>query len=189
MAEPFIGQIIMAGFNFAPRGYALCQGQILPIAQNTALFSLLGTQYGGNGQTTFALPDLRGRVPNGQGQGPGLPNYTIGQQAGTPNNTLTVNQLPAHNHLATASGIQASTVKATVQTPANGAILGRGVDDSGTVVPEIYLPAGTATNVTLGGPPTVTIGVTGGSQPFSIEQAYLTLNFSIALEGIFPSRN
>src|SRR5215217_7886099 len=98
MSEPFIGQITQVGFTFAPRGWALCNGQILSIAQNTALFSLLGTTYGGNGQTTFALPDLRGRAPIGPGQGPGLSPRSLGEQSGTENVTLLQSQMPAHNH-------------------------------------------------------------------------------------------
>src|SRR6185503_17212020 len=98
MSEPFLGMIIIVPYNFAPRGWAFCNGQILPIAQNTALFSLLGTTFGGNGQTTFALPDLRGRVPNSSGQGPGLSSYDLGQVGGVESETLTINQLPAHNH-------------------------------------------------------------------------------------------
>src|SRR2546423_3025403 len=98
MSEPYLGMIIIVPYNFAPRGWAFCAGQILPIAQNTALFSLLGTTFGGNGQTTFALPDLRGRYPIGMGQGPGLSNYDLGQVGGTETVTLNVNQLPPHNH-------------------------------------------------------------------------------------------
>jgi len=98
MATPFIGMIVMFGGNFAPRSWAFCSGQILPIAQNTALFSILGTTYGGNGQTTFALPDLRSRVPIHPGQGPGLSPYSLGQQGGVETVTLTTNQMPAHNH-------------------------------------------------------------------------------------------
>src|SRR5215831_8639728 len=98
MSEPFLGMIILVGFTFPPRGWAFCQGQLLPISQNTALFSLLGTTYGGNGQTTFALPDLRGRVPVGFGQGPGLSNYTQGQVGGVENVTLAINQMPIHTH-------------------------------------------------------------------------------------------
>lgn len=96
--EPFIGEIKIFGFNFAPPNYQLCNGQIVSISQNTALFSLLGTTYGGNGQTTFALPDLRGRMPIGQGQGPGLPDYMMGEVSGTTNTTLTTANLPAHTH-------------------------------------------------------------------------------------------
>lgn len=189
MAEPYIGQIIMFGGNFAIRGYALCNGQILPIAQNTALFSILGTTYGGNGQTTFALPNLQSRVPVHFGQGPGLSNYQLGQLAGEENVTLTTTQMPAHNHAAVATGIGASGTKATQQQPANGSVLARGVDSVGTAVPIIYQPTGTATDVVLGGAPTVTVGVQGGSQPHSNIQPYLALNYQIALEGIFPSRN
>src|ERR1044071_219623 len=98
MSEPFVGEIRMVGFNFAPRGWAFCNGQQLPIAQNSALFSLIGATYGGNGTTTFALPDLRGRVPVGIGQGPGLTNVTLGQKFGGETNTLTVANLPAHSH-------------------------------------------------------------------------------------------
>ena len=97
-AEPYIAEIFMGGMNFAPRGYSTCAGQILSIAQNTALFSLLGTTFGGNGQTTFALPDLRGRVPMGQGQGPGLTDRSLGEQGGAENVTLTINEMPSHNH-------------------------------------------------------------------------------------------
>ena len=98
MSEPFLGQIMLVPYNFAPRGWAFCAGQIMPIAQNTALFSLLGTTIGGNGQTTFALPDLRGRVPNSSGQGPGLANYDLGQVGGFESITLTANAMPAHIH-------------------------------------------------------------------------------------------
>ena len=98
MSEPFLGEIKMFGGNFAPRGYALCNGQLLAIQQNTALFALLGTTYGGNGQTTFALPDLRGRVPMSSGQGPGLTSRTLGEMSGSENVTLLSNQMPAHNH-------------------------------------------------------------------------------------------
>jgi len=98
MSQPFVGQISIFGFNFAPRGWAFCQGQLLSIAQNSALFSLLGTTYGGDGVTTFGLPDLRGRVPNGVGQGPGLANYVQGEVSGTESATLTVNNLAAHSH-------------------------------------------------------------------------------------------
>lgn len=190
MAEPFIASIIMFGGNFGPRGWALCQGQILSIAQNTALFSLLGTTYGGNGQTTFALPDLRSRVPVGQGQGPGLSSYSLGQQAGTENVTLTTAQMPAHTHTATAtSTLNASTTKATLQTPVADAVFGKAVDNVGTAVPLIYCPAGTAATVPLAGAGTVTNSITGGSQPHNNIQPYLCINFIIALEGIFPSRN
>ena len=173
MAEPFLGQIQPFGFNFAPRGWAMCNGQLLPIAQNTALFSLLGTTYGGNGQTTFALPDLRSRFPLHFGQGPGLSSYDLGQAAGTESVTLTVNQLPAHNHGVV---INASTGAKLNTTPAANNLGGA----------QIY------TNAALDSvmdPAMATAGITGGSQPIQILPPYLALNWCIALEGIFPSRN
>ena len=112
MSEPFLGEIRLVGFNFAPVGWALCAGQILPINQNTALFSLLGTTYGGNGTTTFALPDLRGRAAVGFGQGPGLSNYDLGQSTGTETVTLTVGHIAAHSHL-----VAANAASATVLSP------------------------------------------------------------------------
>src|SRR5687767_7253998 len=118
MAEPFIGQIIMFAGNFQIRGYAFCSGQILSIAQNTALFSILGTTYGGNGQTTFALPDLRGRVPIHPGQGPGLSNYTLGQLSGTENTTLTQNNLPPHSHQLNVT----ANAKGNISVPTNNFI-------------------------------------------------------------------
>lgn len=170
MSEPFLGMIAIYGFNFAPRGWAFCNGQILPIAQNTALFSLLGTTYGGNGQTTFALPNLQSRVPIQFGQGPGLSSYDLGQAAGTETVTLNVNEIPMHQH-----PIMASDVQSTSARP------------DGTVFSE-----GGAYNA---GPPNVNMLATiippsgGGNQPHPNIQPYLALNFSIALEGIFPSRN
>jgi microcystin-dependent protein len=184
MGTPFIGEIVGFGGNFAPRNYSTCQGQLLSISQNTALFSILGTTYGGNGQTTFALPDLQGRAPIGQGQGPGLQNYVLGQFGGTENTTLTTNNLPIHSHGAT---LNASTAKATSQVAAAGSLLAKSVDTGGTAVPDIYVPAGTAgAQVALGG---LTIANAGGSTPFSILSPYLTITWLIALFGIFPSRN
>jgi microcystin-dependent protein len=176
MSEPFLGMIIIVPYNFAPRGWAFCNGQILPIAQNTALFSLLGTTFGGNGQTTFALPDMRGRVSNSSGQGPGLSSYDLGQVGGTESETMTVNQMPAHNHQA--------------------ACLATGSDSSrpsGRFLSNIIVPSDgnatlyASTSDALMAPTMITN--TGGSQPFSLLQPYLTLNYCIALEGIFPSRN
>lgn len=178
MSEPFLGMIIIVPYNFAPRGWAFCNGQILPIAQNTALFSLLGTTFGGNGQTTFALPDLRGRVPNSSGQGPGLSSYDLGQVGGTESTTLTINNMPSHNHqLACLNGAPSAA------KPANNVLANLSIDPPPTTA-SIY--SNQAPNSFLA--PT-SIGNTGGSQPFSILQPYLTLNFCIALEGIFPSRN
>ena len=172
MSTPFIGEIRLFPYNFAPRGWAFCNGQILPIAQNTALFSLLGTTYGGNGQTTFALPDLRGRVANGSGQGPGLQNYSLGQVAGEESVTLLTTQLPAHTHPFTPP---CNTDDPSAGSPKN--------NFPATVGNPIYA---TTTNATMGAG---TTGGSGGSQPHDNLQPYLTLNYCIALQGIFPSRN
>ena len=173
MSEPFIGQIIIFAGNFAIRGYAMCNGQILSIAQNTALFSILGTTYGGNGQTTFALPDLRGRVPNHFGQGPGLSSYDLGQVGGTESETLTINNLPAHGH---PFQVPANESGGSTDEPLN-AFLAKASNN-------LYSATSDGTKMGVGN-----TGNTGGSQPFSLLQPYLTLNFQIALEGLFPSRN
>lgn len=193
-AEPFLGEICILGFTFAPSGYALCNGQIMSIAQNTALFSLLGTTYGGNGSTTFALPDLRGRAPIHFGQGPSLAPYAQGQVGGIEATTLTTAQLPAHTHgfADNGSALNSITTKATSQIPAAGSFLARTVDGSTSgAQPLIYVPAGTAgTSVAMGGLNVAgTIAPTGQNQPVPIMQPYLVLNYSIALQGIFPSRN
>ena len=174
MSEPFIGQISIFGFNFAPRGWAMCNGQILPIAQNTALFSLLGTTYGGNGQTTFALPDLRSRVPNHVGQGPGLSSYSLGQQGGTESTTLTNANVPPAPPIVVHANAESTTAKPGGKFPASTSA-GNGYADA---------TDGTTLNAGV-----ITGGLSGSSQPFQILQPYLTLNFCIALEGIFPSRN
>jgi microcystin-dependent protein len=177
MAEPFLGEIRIFAGNFAPRGWALCNGQILAISQNTALFSLLGTFYGGNGTSTFALPDLRGRLAVNQGQGPGLSSYTIGEQTGTESVTLLTTNMPAHTHL-----INASTGAADLGSPA-GAVLAVPYDSTGVAgTGYTKTPANTqmAPNA---------VGLAGGSQPFSILQPLLAVTFIIALQGIFPSRN
>lgn len=163
--EGYIAQIILFAGNFAPRGWAFCHGQILSIAQNTALFSLLGTTYGGNGSTTFALPDLRGRTPIGAGQGPGLSNRILGEMAGDEAEALTLAQIPAHGHPTPAASGEQTTNRATNGAPARGGVYG--VAD--TV-----------------GPGT---GSAGGSQPHNNMQPYLGLNYIICLEGIYPSRN
>jgi len=169
----------MFGGNFQIRGYAFCSGQILSIAQNTALFSILGTTYGGNGQTTFALPDLRGRVPIHQGQGPGLSPYSLGQQAGTENTTLNINQMPSHNHLIRANANNANDSLPASAYPSAAIIptdSNKSVSSYNTATDNSTMNAGAITP-------------TGGNQPFSILQPYLTISFLIALEGIFPSRN
>lgn len=191
MSEPFLGMIILGGWNFAPRGYALCNGQLLSIAQNTALFSLLGTTYGGNGQTTFGLPNLQSRLAMHWGQGQGLSPVVIGEQSGVESVTLNVNQMPAHTHTFTStSTLNAATSKATLNTPA-GNMLARINDNSGgTGTPVIYLPANSTPVTPLGGLNVAgTNSIAGGSQPFSIRNPYLGVTHVIALEGIFPSRN
>lgn len=174
--DPFLGEIRMFAGNFAPRGWATCDGQILPIAQNTALFSLLGTTYGGNGQTTFALPDLRGRVPVHVGQGPGLSPYSLGQSAGSENVTLTSGQMPGHTHTLNASsaggdaGSPQNAVSAMVTDTQGNAFNGYTASPNTTMSPQAIAPA-------------------GGNQPHANIQPFLCLTFIIALEGIFPSRN
>lgn len=195
--EAYLATIMGWAPNFAPRGWAFCWGQILSIAQNTALFSLLGTTYGGNGQTTFALPNLASRFPIGAGQGPGLSNYTLGQMAGSENTTLTLNNMPAHNHVAgtLASSLTATTnVSGTNQSaPTATSILGAAnYPDQNTGSPvnvNSYAPGGTTPAVTLPSPVTGATGLAGNNFPFSILPPYLAINWIIALEGIFPPRN
>lgn len=170
--EPYLGMIIMFGGNFSINGWALCNGQILSIAQNTALFSILGTTYGGNGQTTFALPDLRGRGPIGMGQGPGLTNISLGQVGGTENVNILVSNLPAHNHPLSGSSLNGNVSLPTNAIPAHSGALDKeySTDFSANVA---MMPT----------------GLTGSSLPLAIRNPYLGINFQIALEGIFPSRN
>lgn len=181
MSEPYIATIVGYGFNWAPRGWALCQGQLLSIAQYSAVFSLIGTTYGGNGQTTFALPNLSGRAPIGQGQGPGLTNRQIGQTGGNENTTLLVSNLPQHNHLLNASGQPATTA-----APGNAFMAAANGTDDSTGNPVTVHVYGPTANETMN--PNA-IGMAGGSVPFNNMQPFLTINFSFALEGIFPSRN
>lgn len=174
MSEPFLGEIRMFGGTFAPTGWALCNGQLLPISQNTALFSILGTTYGGNGTSTFALPDLRGRVAVHQGQGAGLSPYLPGEQTGVENVTLLQNQMPIHNHVVNADGNAGGKTTPTGNFP--GTV-------SGTAAEKIYSGASGATmNPAM-------IASAGGSQPVKIIQPVLCVTFIIALQGIFPSRN
>lgn len=179
MSEFFIGQIMMTGFSFAPKYFAACNGQLLPIAQNQALFSLLGTQYGGNGTTNFALPDLRGRAPVGYASSvdPGWqpPGVQIGQAAGVENVTLVSSNLPTHTH-----AVNAST------TAGDNRIPGNRVYATNTNASQNLYAAGPGTLVGMN-PETVTQA--GGNQPHPNMQPYSTINFCIALSGIFPSRN
>lgn len=179
MAQPFLGEIRIVAFTFAPRGYALCAGQLLPIAQNTALFSLLGTTYGGNGQTTFALPDLRGRRPVHNGQGLGLPDVVLGEVAGQEVVTLLTNELPAHTHSVRA--VRGGSA-ADPSTDPTGAAWSNEVLGSPQNMP--YTTGVATTNLAPSA-----IGSAGGSQPHPNLPPYLVLNYVIAVEGAFPSRN
>lgn len=173
MADPFVAEIRIFPFNFAPRGWAFCNGQILPISQNTALFSLLGTFYGGNGQSTFALPDLQGSVPIHQGQGPGLSSYDLGQQGGSEFITLIQSEIPVHNHTVMGnSGLG--------DTP------GPGTDRSLARYANAY-QTNTTQNLVMMAFQSLT--PQGGSLPHNNMMNYLTLNFNIALQGVFPPRS
>jgi len=168
--EPFLGEIMMIAGSTAPDGWALCNGQLLPIQFNQALFSLLGTTYGGNGQTTFALPDLRDRVPIHFGQGPGLSSRFLGERAGEAAHTLTLAEVPAHNHLVRSSSGFGSAVSPTGRYPARN--------------PALYPQYGTASDVAMA---SSAIGSAGGGQSHTNQQPHLGIHFCIALQGTFPS--
>jgi microcystin-dependent protein len=172
MATPFLGEIVIVPYNFAPRMFAFCNGQILPISQNTALFSLLGTTYGGNGTTTFALPNLQGRTPISSGQGPGLTNRVLGESSGEENVTLLPPEMPAHSHPLTVSTADADRSNAT------GNYFAAPPD------PTYVQQPGVGSGVTLGAVP-----LSGGNLPHNNLSPYLVLNFVIAQQGIFPARN
>lgn len=172
MADPFIGEIKMFAGGFAPRGYALCHGQLLPISQNQALFSLLGTTYGGDGRVTFALPDMRGRAPVHQVQGPGLTARTMGQQVGTETVTLSNVQIPAHRHAQSASLNAATAASGPSGAPGASAT----TPFYGSAVPTIAMSP-------------LAIGAAGSGQPHENMAPVMVLNFIIALVGIFPSRS
>lgn len=177
---PYLGEIRAISFNYAPHGWALCNGQLLPINQNQALFSILGTTYGGNGTTTFALPDLRGRVIVGQG-----PNKVIGQTGGTETTSLTLNNLPAHSHLEV---VKVSSAPATQNVATPGASIAAPVEVvNGTSHPVMGYNT-SAPNVSLAGTPTSTAG-SASVTPVSNMQPTLGLNYIISLQGIFPSQN
>ncbi|RYD95929.1 MAG: phage tail protein [Sphingobacteriales bacterium] len=193
MYESFMGFIAAFAFNFPPRGWASCSGQLMSIAQNNALFALLGTSYGGNGQTTFGLPDLRGRTLVGTGQGPGLSSYVTGQLGGGENTTLNINNMPSHNHTAVVNSvIIADNSVANTSSPSGNRLATSPKTGSGPNATTLntYTTA-TSNPVSLGSAanPTVTIGNNGNNQAFSNMQPYLAINYSIATEGIFPSRN
>jgi microcystin-dependent protein len=176
MADPFVAEIRIFPFNFAPKGWAFCDGQLLPISQNTALFSLLGTTYGGDGKSTFALPDMQGNAPMHPGQGPGLSLHDLGEMSGSETVTLLQSEMPAHAH---GVGRAANVAGDSVQ-PANSVWAMAG---AGRGAAALY----------IAGPPTgkvdqFSLGFTGGSLPHNNMQPYLTLNFCIALQGVFPAR-
>ncbi len=178
MAEdPFIGQICMFGANFAPRGWALCDGQILPINQNTALFSLLGTTYGGNGRNTFRLPEMRARLPRHQGNGPGLTPRQIGSKVGVENVALGANQMPSHTHQ-----LDGTTEQADAEAP------GGGGDPTGKVLADATISIYSAQTPDLNFDASA-IGNTGDGEEHSNIMPFLCVNFIIALTGIFPSVN
>ncbi len=171
MSEPYVGEIRMFAGNFAPRGWALCDGQLLAVSQNDALFSLLGTIYGGDGRTTFGLPDMRGRIPVHAGTGPGLSPRRLGGKSGTERETLTVSQIPSHTH---SLSVSATSSRATSSSP------GGAVPAAGEA--KVY-SSGSTSNI-----PTVSSGV-GGSRPHSNLMPFQCIHFIIALVGIYPSRH
>jgi microcystin-dependent protein len=174
MSDPFIGEIRLFGFNFAPQGWAQCNGQLLPISQNTALFSILGTTYGGDGRTTFGLPNLQGQTPLHTGQGPGLSDRQLGESGGEPSVTLNVSEMPLHAHAVAASSTIADQSNPTNTVWATGAG-GRGQNfyTRGAGVP--------MSNQAL--------GATGGNQPHNNLPPYLVLNFCICVSGVYPQRS
>lgn len=172
MSEPFVGEIRMFAGNFAPRGWAYCDGQLLAVSSNDALFSLLGTIYGGDGRTTFGIPDLRGRIPIHAGDGPGLSPRRLGAKSGTENETLTVNQMTPHTHAMQASTSLANAPGPAGRVPAVSTSFEAYIDDT--------LDASLGSNA---------VTAVGGSRSHANMQPYLCLNFIIALVGIYPSRN
>jgi len=177
MTSPYLGEIRMFGGSFAPQYNAMCQGQVLSIGQNTALFSLLGTYYGGNGSTTFALPDFRGRIGINQGQGPGLSNYVIGETGGFENVTLNINQMPSHIHT-----MQANSASATVSTPSSNVPASLASPFSGFWVAPANI---TGSPLSMN---TAALTPAGGTQPHENRMPILAINFIIALNGVYPSR-
>ena len=184
MSEPFLGQITFFGFNFPPLGWMQCQGQLLPISQYTALFSLLGTQFGGDGRTNFGLPDLRGRVPVGQGQGPGLQDHLMGELDGVEIVTLAASSIPPHSH-----GLPAAASNGNANVPAAGNVPAQGHagQHASSYNVNTYAPSGTGTATTLA--PTALVAAPGGPAPHNNLQPTLTGNWCIAINGLFPSRS
>jgi microcystin-dependent protein len=185
MTQPFIGQIQLFGFNFAPRGWALCQGQTLPISQYAALFSILGTNFGGNGINNFMLPNMQGYVTVGAGQAPGLSPYVVGQTAGTTSVNVSINEMANHNHNFAAASSAGTTTTAAGNQLAYSQISSGGKGGT-TQTAAIYSPNASAATTALA---PLAIGMSGGNLPHNNMQPYLALNYCIALAGDFPSRN
>ena len=175
MADPFVAEIRIFPFNFAPRGWAACDGQLLPLSQNTALFSLLGTTYGGNGQSNFALPNLQGSAAMFSGQGPGLSLRELGEQGGTESVSLLISEMPLHTHVVNAKAAGGN---------ANPTDMVWGTSSAAKAAANFYAPAAPAPVAMNAG----ASGITGGSQPHNNLMPYLTLNFNIALQGVYPPR-
>lgn len=179
-SEPFLGEIVMFAGNFAPRGWAFCDGQLLAINSNQALFSILGTTYGGDGRTTFALPDLRGRTAIGPRQGPGLSNYQLGQRGGLETVTLSAAQMPSHTHATTAT-LQATSTRGNSAVPTGNILASKPrTDIYSDAAPDVSMDSAAVT---------LQNAATGGSQAHENRMPYLAINHIIALFGIFPSRN
>jgi microcystin-dependent protein len=179
MSSPFLAEIRIVGYNFAQRGWAFCNGQILSIQQNTALFSLVGTYYGGNGTSTYALPDLRGRVPVGWGQGPGLADVVIGEQAGVESVALQTSQIPLHGHTLNAGLLNPQNAAQNVAAPTTQAYFG--LSGPNQTYSDVATPAVSFNPLAL--------ATAGSSIPHENRQPYLACNFVIALQGIYPARN
>ena len=209
--EPFVGEINYVAFNFAPDGWLQCDGQTLPFSQYQALYSLIGTTYGGDGVTNFKLPDMRGKIPVHQGQHPGGSVFTLGQTSGAENATLTINNMPAHNHPATATSISTSTVAPGATATSTLKAVNSDADKKTAEGNSLANAKGTASaysasapNVTMNAASiettlsginiatttstNVSVGIAGGSQPFSIMQPYTVVNCIIAVQGVYPTR-
>jgi len=188
--NPYLATIWLFGGNFNPRGFALCAGQIVPLSQNTALFSLLGTNFGGNGTSNFGLPDLRGRTPIGQGAGPGLSQYFLGEVTGTENTSLLSNNIPSHNHLVNVVNTYTSTT--ATSNPTNNFLSEGPKTGTGPLAPvdKFYNNVGTSplTNVSLN-PLAIGANIGGAGLPVNIQQPYLTVTAIICTSGVFPARN
>jgi microcystin-dependent protein len=180
MADPFVAEIRIFPFTFPPRGWAFCNGQIMPISQNTALFSLLGTFYGGDGQSTFALPDMQGNAPMHPGQGPGLSLHVLGETGGTPFVSLLQSEIPSHTHVP-----QVSTTAATSNQGTNMVVGAARYDDGQGTTGDVSTFSANVNNPLVQLSP-FALALAGGAQPHNNMQPYLTLNFCIALQGIFP---